>query len=86
MEEMGHPQPQTPVIIDNTSAVRLAQNTMTPKRSKEYDKRVNWLKCREAQKQFKLMWESEKKNKADYHSKIHTTREYQHKRKEYVRN
>ena len=86
LEEMGHPQPQTPVIMDNTSAVRLAQNTITPKRSKAYDARVNWLKCREAQKQFKLIWESGKKNKADYHSKIHTTHEYQHKRKEHVRN
>ena len=86
LEEMGHPQPQTPVIMDNTSAVGLAQSTMTPKRSKAYDMRVNWLKCRKAQKQFKLLWESGKYNKADYHSKIHTSREYQNKRKEYVRN
>ena len=63
LEEMGHPQPQTPVIMDNTSAVGLAQNTMTPKRSKAYDARVNWLKCREAQKQFKLIWESGKRTR-----------------------
>ena len=86
LEEMGHPQPPTPVVMDNTSAVGLTQKTMTPKRSKAYDMRVNWLKCREAQKQFKLIWEPGRLNKADYHSKVHTSREYQNKRKDYVRN
>ena len=86
LEEMGHPQPQTPVIMDNTSAIGLAESTMRPKRSKAYDMRVNWMKCREAQKHFKLIWEPGKGNLADYHSKIHTSREYQNKRKDFVQN
>ena len=31
LEEMGHPQPKTPVIMDNRSAMRLMKNTMAPK-------------------------------------------------------
>ena len=49
LEKMGHPQPPTPVIIDNTTAIGLSTATMTPKRSKGYDMRCNWLKCRKAQ-------------------------------------
>ena len=50
LEEMGHPKPKTPVIVDNTSTQGLMNQTMTPKKSKQYDMRVNWLKCRDAQK------------------------------------
>ena len=84
LEEMGHPQPPTPVIMDNTTAIGLTQNTMTPKRSKGYDMRMNWLKCREAQTQFNLVWQPGKNNKGDYHSKTHPTHEYVQKRKLFV--
>ena len=60
--------------------------TMTPKKSKIYDMRVNWLKCREAQKQFDLIWKPGTENKGDYHTKTHTEREYKNKRGLYVKN
>ena len=56
LEELGHPQPKTPVITDNTSAEGLINKTMIPKRAKAHDMRFNWLKCREAQKMFALIW------------------------------
>ena len=84
LEEMGHPQPPTPVIMDNTSAIGLSKSTMTPKRSKSYDMRVNWLKCREAQEQFDLIWQPGKLNKGDYHTKTHPPDEYPPKRKDFV--
>ena len=56
LEEMGHPQPKTPVITDNTSAEGLINKTMIPKRAKAHDMRFNWLKCREAQQMFALIW------------------------------
>ena len=86
LEEMGHPQPATPVITDNTTAEGLIKKTMIPKRSKAYDMRFNWLKCRKAQRQFNLIWRPGTDNKADYHTKTHPVRHYVNKRKEYVLN
>ena len=84
LEEMGHPQPKTPVTTDNTTAVGLIQKTMIPKKAKSNDMRLNWSKCREAQGQFDLMWRRGRFNKADYHSKIHPTNVYIDKRDGYV--
>ena len=57
---------------------------MIPKRAKNYDLRFNWLKCREAQKQFDWIWKPGKINRADYHSKKHPIKVYQEKRPEFV--
>ena len=86
LEEMGHPQPATPVITDNTTAEGLVNKTMIPKKSKSHDMRFDWLKCREAQKQFNLIWRPGTDNKADYHTKSHPVRHYVNKRKVYVMN
>jgi hypothetical protein len=34
LAEMGHPQPSTPIQVDNTTAVGFANNTIKQKRSK----------------------------------------------------
>ena len=84
LQEMGHQQPATPTITDNSSAEGLLNKTMIPKRAKNYDLRFNWLKCREAQKQFNWIWKPGKVNRADYHSKKHPIKVYQEKRPEFV--
>ena len=56
LKEMGHEQPKTPVTTDNTTAHGLIKNTMIPKHAKSYNMRLNFLKCREAQNQFDLVW------------------------------
>ena len=84
LEEMGHPQPKTPVTTDNTTAVGLIQRTMIPKAAKSNDMRFNWSKCREAQSQFDAFWRRGKLNRADYHSKKHPTKHYIEKRGEFV--
>ena len=84
LEEMGHPQPKTPAVTDNTTAHGLIKKTMIPKRAKSYDMRFNFLKCREAQQQFDLIWKRGGVNRADYHSKKHPTKHYIDKRSEYV--
>ena len=67
LEEMGHPQPETPVIVDNATAQGSMKGTMTPKKANEHDMRAAWLKCRQARRQFNLIWEPGKTNKTDYH-------------------
>ena len=56
---MGRPQTKTPAITDNTTAQGLMNDTMTSNKSKKYDLRCNWLKCREAQNQFDLIWKKD---------------------------
>ena len=65
LEEMGHEQPKEPVTTDNTTSHGLIKKTMIPKRTKSYNMRFNFLKCREAQNQFDLVWRKEKINRAD---------------------
>ena len=84
LEEMGHPQPKTPAITDNTTAQGLLTKTMIPKRAKSYDMRFNLLKCREAQQQFDFIWKRGIVNRADYHSKKHPTKHYVDKPSDYV--
>ena len=45
LQEMGHQQPATPTITDNSSAEGLLNKTMIPKRAKNYDLRFNWSKA-----------------------------------------
>ena len=85
LEEMGHPQPgPTPVTTDNSTAVGLTRNTMTPKASKSMDMRFQWLKCRRAQSLFTYLWAKGTKNRADYPSKHHPAKYHLLVRPRYV--
>ena len=54
--EMGRPQTKTTAVTDNSTAEGLINETMVPNRAKQYDFRTNWLKCREVQEQFDIIW------------------------------
>jgi len=57
---------------------------MIPKAAKSYDMRFNFLKCREAQRQFDFVWRRGKNNRADYHSKRRPVKHYVEKCNNYV--
>jgi hypothetical protein len=44
LEELGHPQPQTPVQTDNSTAYGVINNKIQPKATKAMDMRFYWLK------------------------------------------
>ena len=69
---MGHPQPATKIKIDNWTANGIINRTITQNRSKVIDMRFYWLKCRQAQEQFKIYWEPEKINFANYFTKFNS--------------
>ena len=69
--EMGHPQPPTPIQVDNTTALGVVQHTIQPKRTKAMDMQFHWLRCRMYQKQFRTYWREGKTNKGDYTTKHH---------------
>jgi len=71
LEEMRHKQPRTPMQIDNSTAIGVANKNIQPRRTKAIDMRFHWLRDREAQKQFKFYWRPGKLNLAYYWTKHH---------------
>eukprot|EP00804_Cyclotella_cryptica_P002793 CCRYP_009348-RA/>CCRYP_009348-RA protein AED:0.05 eAED:0.04 QI:0/0/0/1/1/1/3/0/1214 len=71
LNELGHPQPPTPIQIDNSTALGVVTNIIQPKRTKAMDMRFHWLRCRENQKQFRTYWLAGTTNLADYVTKHH---------------
>ena len=67
--EMGHPQPKTPLELDNTTAFGTLTKQLVPKRSKAIDMRFFWLRDRTNQQQFHLHWNKGDDNLADYFTK-----------------
>jgi hypothetical protein len=57
LEEMGPPQPPTPVQTDNSTADGIINLWVQPKRTKVMDMSVHWLRDRGVnQKQFGFYW------------------------------
>eukprot|EP00956_Cyclotella_meneghiniana_P000475 scaffold553_cov70-Cyclotella_meneghiniana.AAC.1 len=57
LEEMGHPQPPTPVQTDNSTADGIINLRVMPKRTKAMDMRFHWLRDRSVnQEQFRFYW------------------------------
>ena len=52
--EMGHPQGQTPIQTDNSTAHGVCNKNMQCKRSKSWDMRFYWMRCKESQKMFRV--------------------------------
>jgi len=81
---MGHPQPPTPIHIDNTTAVGIVNNTIKRQRSRAMEMRYFWLLDTEAQKTFTFHYTPGQENLADYPSKHHNGEVHQHARPYYV--
>ena len=72
LEEMGHPQPPTPIQIDNSTAEGIINARTQPKQTKAMDMRYHWLRDRAvAQKQFRFFWRPGATNRGDYWTKHH---------------
>ena len=72
LSELGHPQPPTPMEVDNKTAIGFLKKTMKQKRSKAIDMRLYWVRDRVNQNQFMIYWRPGANNVGDYVSK-HTT-------------
>ena len=84
LEEMGHPQPATPIVTDNSTAAGIANDTIKQKRSKAIDMRFYWVRDRVKQKQFHILWRKGALNKADYFTKHHPAKHHQAMRSTYL--
>ena len=81
LTELGHPQPPTPIHVDNTTttAVDICNNTIKRKRSQAMGMRYFWLLDQEAQWMFKFIHQLGQENMAD-----HTAAGHRHARPYYV--
>ena len=84
LQEMGHPQPATPIHIDNTTAVGIVNSTIKRQRSRSMEMRYFWLLDREAQKKFYLHLHPRARNLSDYPTKHHTAEVHRHVRPYYL--
>jgi hypothetical protein len=71
LEELGHPQPPTVIVTDNTTAAGIANDSVKQKRSKAIDMRFYWIRDRVRQGQFYVHWRRGVTNRADYFTKHH---------------
>ena len=82
LEEMGHPQPKTPMQTDNTAAQAVVTNNVQPRRTKAMDMRFHWLRDRAAQNQFRIYWRRGPSNRGDYYTKHFASAHHQSVRPE----
>ena len=84
LEEMGYPQPSTPIKTDNSTAAGIVNSSIRQKKSKAMDMRFYWIKDRVSQKHFLVYWESGLSNKGDYYTKHFPASHHVHVRPQYV--
>ena len=84
LEELGHPQPPMPNLVDNSTAVGLANDTITQRRSRAIDMRFYWICDRINQQQYHVYWAPAHQNLADYFAKHHTPSHHRKMRKYFV--
>eukprot|EP00957_Ditylum_brightwellii_P207440 15352991-Ditylum_brightwellii.AAC.1 len=71
LEEMGHPQPPTPIISDNSTAVGIANRTIKKQRYCAMEMRYFWLVDQAVQGNFDVQWRPGLENLCDYVTKHH---------------
>ena len=84
LEFLSHPQPATPIIVDNACAEGIINDTIKQKRSKAMDMRFYWLRCRQQQGQFTIHWRPGAVNLSDYFSKHWPPSHHIRKRPDYL--
>jgi hypothetical protein len=72
LEELGHPQPPTPLVTDNTTATCCINGKIKSIRTRAMDVCFYWLKDRVKQGQFHVYWGPGYQHSADYFTKEHS--------------
>ena len=84
LRELGHPQPATPIITDNSTAAGIANESVKQKHSKAMDMRFHFIKDQVKQKNFTVEWRPGQENKADYFTKHHLAPHHKKMRSKYL--
>jgi hypothetical protein len=84
LQELGHPQPPTPMDTDNTTATGYINVTIKQKRTKAMDMRFYWIKDRVKEGQFNVYWGPSYQNLADCFTKHHSPAHHKRMREIYI--
>jgi hypothetical protein len=84
LRDMDHPQPETPMKVDNTTAVSFANSSLKQKRSTSVNMNYYWIQDRTNQNQFHIYWSPGKGNLGDYHTKHFSPAHHRHVRSIYL--
>ena len=84
LQQLGHSQQPTPIIVDNSTTENFIKNNITQKRSKSWDMKYYWLRDKHIQRNFDFIWKKSQLNLADYHTKLFPTVYHSQIRKKYV--
>jgi hypothetical protein len=84
LEEMGHPQPATPVQVDNSTACGFANKTIKQQRSRAIDMRYYWIQDRVDQGQFVIYWGPGETNRGDFLTKHFSPADHRRLRGQYL--
>jgi hypothetical protein len=84
LEEMGYPQPPTPIKTDNAAAEGIINDKVKQRRSKAIDMRFYWVRDRVRQGHFRIYWQPGRENHADYFTKHHSPAHHRSQRAIYL--
>ena len=84
LEELGHPQPPTPIHSDNSTAVGIVNNTIKRQKARAMEMRYFWLLDGAIQKLFDFKYHPGLENLADYQTKAHPGSHHEKVRPFYV--
>ena len=71
--KMHHPQPPTPIQVDNSTTGGISNKSIKQKRSKDMDMRFHWIQDIILQEHFNIFWKPGPTNLGDYRYKHHPT-------------
>ena len=84
LQELGHPQPPTPIHVYNTTAIGIVNNTIKRQRSRAMEMRYFWLIDQYCQKYLDISHHPGQKNLGDYPTKHHNVTVTQHVHPYYI--
>ena len=82
--ELGHPQPPTPIHVDNTTTVGMLNSTIKRQRSRAMEMRYFWHLDQNNNKHFKVYYKLGAENIGDHPSKAHARAIHTHVRPYYL--
>eukprot|EP00957_Ditylum_brightwellii_P057218 4335667-Ditylum_brightwellii.AAC.2 len=84
LEEMGHSQPPTPVMTDNSTVCGILNKTIKQKRTRAIDMQFYWVHNRIVHNHFVIYWCPGSENLGDYHAKHHSAAHHKHMWQHYL--
>eukprot|EP00957_Ditylum_brightwellii_P208666 15358432-Ditylum_brightwellii.AAC.1 len=84
LEEMGHPQPPTPVMTDYSMTCGIINKTVKQGCTRVIDMQFYWVRDCCTQNHFIVYWAPAENNLGDYHMKYHPTLHRKKMRRNYI--